>query len=91
MPDETSKPGLSRKMKVRNHCMLPNAINSFMVSNSFGAICGGNLQMFYPWDEIFDEDERPTLRYPAVFKSKDSASRYMYGDRNYMEILESVN
>ena len=90
MPEEKSNSGLSRKMKVRNHSHLPNAINSFMIANSYGALCGGNRREFFPNDEIWDEEGRPTLRYPAVFKSKLGATLHMINDSAYMEELENA-
>lgn len=78
------------KLKPRNHCMLPNAVNSFMVSNSRGAICGGILRQFYFWDEIFDieKDDLPTLRYPTLFKSRMSANLHIANDRVYLDEIE---
>ena len=79
-----SKKGASgriAKFKVRGHSKLPYAVNSFMIANSFGALCGGNICMFFPWDEI---DVIGSLRYPAVFKSKRLANIHIDNDSAYL-------
>ena len=87
MNDATKKPEPRKsKFKPCIHVHLDNAVNSFMVSNNEGAICGGNLRMFYNWNDIMEEG---SLRYPAVFKSRESAYRYMIEDRAYLNRVES--
>jgi len=89
MKDESKPDGRRSKFKPVIHCHLPNAVNSFMISNDSGALCGGNARMFFPWFEIFSEDGFPTLRYPAVFKSRASAMRAIDEDRSYLTRMET--
>lgn len=61
----------STKLRVQEHVMEPNAVNSFMIGNSYGAIYGGNIAVF-----LFNNQASKNC-YQTRFKSRASAQRWM--------------
>jgi hypothetical protein len=61
----------SSKVRVRSHVRRPSAVNAYMICNEYGAFVGGNLRCYMPYAGMGMND------YPAVFKSKSSAKRWM--------------
>lgn len=80
----TEIPKGSYKLRVVRHNREPNAVNSYMIANSLGAIYGGNIQMY------FFEGEAGRNAYPTRFKSRASGERWLKNNPAYVEQIQTV-
>jgi len=76
---EVKKYANSLKLRVVDHCNLPNAVNSFMITsgtefNPTAYIVGGNLRAYIPAGKM------DRLCFPTVFKSRRAALDHISTD-----------
>jgi hypothetical protein len=63
--DGPSKAAL--KLRIKSHYLREHSETSFMISNTYGYVCGGNLMVYIPTSLMKKYD------YPTVFRSRDEA------------------